>query len=63
VNGAASTIELVNSTPTVAFADVPGLITPIVGGVALELNLNGSGGISDAGAYSGGVIRVTASAL
>ncbi|MCG6133606.1 MAG: hypothetical protein MET45_02925 [Nostoc sp. LLA-1] len=57
-----STITIANVDPIQGFANVPGLITPFVSGVELTLDLNGSGGISDAGAYEGGVITVTATA-
>ncbi|WGV26386.1 hypothetical protein [Halotia branconii] len=59
-NGA--TIQIAGVTPMMNFANVPGLINPFVSGVTLSLNLNGSGGISDAGAYTGGEITVTATA-
>lgn len=59
-NGA--TIQIAGVTPIAASAPVPGLINPFVSGVDLTLDLTGSGGISDAGAYDGGVITVTATA-
>ncbi|WP_427162744.1 hypothetical protein ACQFX9_15115 [Aliinostoc sp. HNIBRCY26] len=62
LNGASgATIAINGVAPIQGTANVPGLVNPFVSGVDLDLILGGNG-ISQAGAYTGGVIRVTATA-
>ncbi|MEH2196404.1 MAG: hypothetical protein V7K98_27705 [Nostoc sp.] len=62
LNGASGSAITINSVgPITASAAVPGLVTPFSSGVNLGLTLGGNG-IAQAGAYTGGVVSVTATA-
>jgi len=62
LNGTSGSQITINSvTPITSSAAVPGLVTPFSSGVTLGLTLGGNG-IAQAGAYTGGVVSVTAAA-
>ncbi|MFN6464742.1 MAG: hypothetical protein RMZ41_023400 [Nostoc sp. DedVER02] len=56
-----STATLTNGAANPNFANVPGLVTPFIGGVDLSVDVGGNG-IAQAGAYTGADINITATA-